>query len=54
MNECRAMEKWYRQDKLEVSVEKPLPVSFYRPQIPHGPDWNQTLASAVRDRRPTP
>jgi hypothetical protein len=47
------MEKCYRQGKLEVRGEKPLPVPFYLPQILHGPDWNQTLASAVRDRRLT-
>jgi hypothetical protein len=39
---------------LEVRGEKPLPVQFYLLQIPHGPDWNQTPASAVRDRRQTP
>lgn len=48
------MEKCYQQGKFEVREKKPLPVPFYLPQIPHGPDWNQTLASAGGDRRLTP
>jgi hypothetical protein len=41
------------QGKTEVLGEKPVPVPFCSPQIPHGPTRDRTRASAVRGRQLT-
>jgi hypothetical protein len=45
----RIMVEWYRQGKPIELREKPVPVSLYPPQIPHG----LTRVSTVRGRRLT-
>jgi hypothetical protein len=45
--------EWNWQGKIEVLGEKPVPVSLFPPQIPHGQTRDRTRASAVRDRRLT-
>jgi hypothetical protein len=52
----RVMEhRWNEIDggKTEVLGEKPVPVPFQPPQIPHGLTWDPTRASEVRGRRLT-
>jgi hypothetical protein len=44
---------WNWREKTEVLGEKPVPVSLYLPQIPHGLNRDRTRASAVRGRRLT-
>jgi hypothetical protein len=36
---------------MKLAGEKPVPVRLCPPQIPRGPTWNRTRASAVRGRR---
>jgi hypothetical protein len=45
--------EWNWQGKTEVLAEKPVPVPFCPPQIPHGLARDRTQASAVRGRRLT-
>jgi hypothetical protein len=47
--------QWNWQGKTEVlgGGGKPVPVTFCPPQIPHGPTWDRTRASAMRVRRLT-
>jgi hypothetical protein len=45
--------EWYWQGKPEHLGNKPAPVPFCPPQIPHGLTRARTRASAVRDRRLT-
>jgi hypothetical protein len=47
----RATVEWYWQAKTEELGWKPVPVPFCPPQIPHGPTWAWTRASAVRGGR---
>jgi hypothetical protein len=45
--------QWNWQEKSEVLGEKPVPVPFRPPQIPHGLTRDRTRASAVGGRRLT-
>jgi len=60
---CYAYPRWYEfgerlwndidRGKTEELVDKPVPVPFCPPQIPHGLTRSRTRASAVRGRRLT-
>jgi hypothetical protein len=49
----RATVEWYWQGKTEELEEKPVPVPFYPPQIPHDLSRALTQAFVVRGRRLT-
>jgi hypothetical protein len=50
-NEAPVERNW--QGKTEILGEKPVPVPFCPPQIPHGLTWDRIRASAVGGRRLT-